>query len=108
MTDNEVLARWQGWKHDKANLLIHCKAWIEPDGITRHDICPDYLNDDAAAMSLLDTLVEKTGHYRLSNSPYGHDVSIYYNKVLYRSTAATRREAVVATCLDVVRKEPTK
>jgi len=44
MTDNEKLARWQGWEEYHSDINKHV---------------PDYLNDDAAAMSLLDTLVEK-------------------------------------------------
>ena len=103
MTDSEKLARWQGYK-PATNIY----GVAIPDSYTfgnKISNLPDYLNDDSAAMSLLDTLVEKGGNYKLSHSPYGHTILIYYNKVLYRSTAATRREAVVAACLNAVMKE---
>ena len=105
MTDNEILARWQG------------PAFGEPPN--EYYEMPDYLNDDAAAMSLLDTLVEKgyvpqlayngttllwqcaidewtmVGTHRV-HSPLINDVELGRD---------TRRAAVVAACLEVARKE---
>ena len=96
MTDNEKLARWQG------------PAFGEPPN--EYYEMPDYLNDDAAAMSLLDTLVEK-----------GYGVRIFYDDITpdienrwvvevlsdksYWGIAATRREAVVTACLELLVKE---
>ena len=92
MTDNEKLARWQG------------PMFGEPP----HEYYkqPDYLNDDTANGSLLDTLVEK-----------GHEPKLqYYHNIKqwgmmpdedcgYEWLGDTRREAVVAACLEVARKE---
>lgn len=56
MTDNEKLAMWQGWKND--TTLGWCRPICGDSWFTEVET-PDYLNDDAAAMSLLGTLVEK-------------------------------------------------
>jgi len=53
MTDNERLAKWQEWEEYHSDINKHV---------------PDYLNDDDAAMSLLDTLVEKKYHPVLRTS----------------------------------------
>lgn len=53
MTDNQKLQLWQ------AGILGN------PDELQVPYNTPDYLNDDAAAMSLLDTLVEKGYEYNL-------------------------------------------
>ena len=91
MTDNERLAKWQEWEEYHSDMNKHV---------------PDYLNDDAAAMSLLDTLVAK-----------GHEPKLqYYHNIKqwgmmpdedcgYEWLDGTRREAVVAACLEVARKE---
>lgn len=66
MTDNEKLARWQGLDtHDCDPYSFHC------DDCARGSMqTPDYLNDDAAAMSLLDTLVERHYGIELKNIEY--------------------------------------
>lgn len=91
MTDNEKLARWQGWEEYHSDINKHV---------------PDYLNDDAAAMSLLDTMVEK-----------GHEPKLqYYHNIKqwgmmpdedcgYEWLGDTRREAVCAACLELIEKE---
>ena len=99
MTDNEILARWQGWKTTK-------------DGRQTISIPLDYPNDDAAAMSLLDTLVEKGMMPVLrivdTNTRLWR-VAIYDNycdnQLVEITGKQTRREAVVAACLEVARKE---
>lgn len=57
MTDSEILAMWQGWKNHTT------LGWCRPIGnsgswFAEVDV-PDYLNNDAAAMSLLTTLTAK-------------------------------------------------
>ncbi len=101
MTDSEKLARWQGWK-------------VQPRGKVTPPI-PDYLNDDAAAMSLLDTLVEKGLGIQLYNTAY-EMTGLYKSRwcckltkgadvVVYPNPYPTRREAVVAACLELIGKE---
>lgn len=107
MTDNEKLARWQGLdSHTCDENAFHC------DGCQRGSIqTPDYLNDDAAAMSLLDTLVEKKYHpvLRTSDATEGWRLAIYDDycnaQIVEITGKPTRREAVVAACLEVARKE---
>ena len=94
MTDNEKMARFQG------------PMFGEPP----HEYYeqPDYLNDDAAAMSLLDTLVEK-----------GYAPELYYNSGLAHWKLnvdgepnligywkPTRRAAVVAAVLQLIPDKP--
>ena len=101
MTDNEKLARWQG---------CNTKAvYIDYDG-THHinDITPDYLNDDSAAMSLLDTLVGK-GYdcyvMTLQLYPTIWSCRVFNSTVWIERTNKTRREAVVAAVLGLIEKE---
>ena len=54
--NNEKLARWQGLENVRPTRLSNGTIVIIYNS---NEIVPDYLNDDAAAMSLLDTLVEK-------------------------------------------------
>ena len=99
MTDNEKLARWQGNPNFSQITLI-----LQTDT----GYWPDYLNDDAAAMSLLDTLVEKGYIWSL----YGNRVGCLCKVCKMPDAVATDmqggnnfREAVVAACLEVARKE---
>ena len=99
MTNSEKLARWQGWK-------------VQPRGKVTPPI-PDYLNDDAAAMSLLDTLTSKgyVWFLGLDTDEIGKIADIRC-KVRHKDSTAsinkyadTRREAVVAACLELIGKE---
>jgi len=107
MTDNERLARWQG-----IQLTIKWGGGY-PD-IAPKTEWPRYINDDVAAMSLLDTLVEKDFMYELEgwtlNSDPVHTMRIYgrgtdSNFQEYREHANTRRAAVVAAVLELIGKE---
>ena len=113
MTDNERLARWQGWKCISGD-------WVAPSGRCENlGMTPNYPNDDAAAMSLLDTLVEKGYDVRVQsfledlpserwqcslwlvpteqNDSDGICISDVYK--------GTIKEAIVAACLEVVSEE---
>lgn len=131
MEINELLAKWQGlntcihnWEEQWCDAGSGYTEWIclkcdcdysLPDASVRYDRCKppeanfkDYFNDATACDSLLDTLVEK-----------GYDPALIY----YRGTSAwhmqifdgevnamypqkpTRREAIIAACLEVARKE---
>lgn len=109
MTDNEKLARWQGCKfvYDSSEGTVFTppnrpKAAWQP--ISR---LPDYLTDDTAAMSLLDTLVEKEYYPELFYC-LGHKWNCTISDdgdLVVQGRGATRREAIVAACLEVARKE---
>lgn len=87
MTDNEKLARWQGkeWHDfyyiDGGWFCETCKTGGSEDDPYQayHDTNPDYLNDDAAAMSLLDTLVEKG--YRVCLETFNGGWRLLYTKL---------------------------
>jgi hypothetical protein len=70
---------------------------------------PDYLNDDAAAMSLLDTLVEKGFSYSMGGNNLGVHFCIYGEEngeeQIWFSNKPTRRAAVVAAVLELIGKE---
>ena len=89
MTDNEKLQMWQL-------------------GAVFNNI-PDYLNDDSAAMSLLDTLVEKG--YAVDMASRGHkwDIGIARNDCnldyCISMVKPTRRESIVAAVLELIGKE---
>lgn len=104
MTNNEKLARWQGWNREKN----HSHWWRTPafELVCRY---PDYLNDDAAAMSLLDTLVEKGYLPELVYLNCKHwQCEVWKGNYLHAvSKEPTRREAVVAACLELIEKENT-
>lgn len=97
MTDNERLAKWQEWEEYHSDMNKHV---------------PDYLNDDDAAMSLLDTLVERGMMPVLrivdTNTRLWR-VAIYDNycdnQLVEITGKPTRREAVVAACLELIGKE---
>lgn len=98
MTNSEKLARWQGWKN-------YGGTWSAP-GTLLPNFVPDYLNDDSAAMSLLDTLVEK-GYMVLIvglSDDWTCQISIGA-KYTRAEEASTRRAAVVAACLELIGKE---
>lgn len=111
MTDNEILARWQGWKVKviKPDIIqypiMFPDQWVMYNDEGEQQPLPDYPNDAAACDSLLDTLVEKGFIYRLRNSKYGHTIVINHHKMAFRTSAPTRSEAIVAACLEVARKE---
>ena len=105
MTDNEKLARWQGWK-------------VQPRGkVTPH--IPDYRNDATACDSLLDTLVEKGFDVRLQS--FLEDLASdrwqcslwqipteqndYDGSCIVDMFKPTRRAAVVAAVLELIGKE---
>lgn len=102
MTDNEKLARWQGLENVRPTRLSNGTIVIIYNS---NEIVPDYLNDDAAAMSLLDTLAEK-----------GHEPKLqYYHNIKqwgmmpdedcgYEWLGDTRREAVVAAVLELIER----
>ena len=105
MTDNEILARWQG------------PMFGEPPD--EYYELPNYLNDDAAAMSLLDTLVEK-GYCPLlalngTTNLWQCSIDEFSTIGKYRVHAPvvddpelgrdTRREAVVSAVLEMIEKE---
>lgn len=108
MTDNEKIARWHNpsaafaFDMQLSNGCIPSFAWIH-----------DYFNDDAAAMSLLDTMVEKGYMVSLENDSKGWITcyvpvnktlaSFIYDDVDYQPT---RREAVVAAVLQLVTDKP--
>lgn len=91
MTDNDRLKAWQD------------------NGSTPNRPSPDYLNDDAAAMSLLDTLVERGWEYSLfgnQNRMNKVDFRIYKGDVgVSMAIKPTINEAITAACLEVARKE---
>ena len=117
MTDSEILARWQGYKQHPNGVSCYTGELRLIGGTLKW---PDYPNDDAAAMSLLDTLVEKGYDVRLQSfledppselwqcsmwrqMPTEQNDSCGYCIIdVYRST---RREAVVAACLELIGKE---
>lgn len=92
MTGNELLARWQGWKMEGYGWVI-----------------PNYLYDDAACKSLLDTLVEKGYKAYIVYSLEGKRVNILDSNddFVVGSTKEhqTLNEAIIAACLEVARKD---
>ena len=100
MTDNEKLARWQGWECINGD-------WVAPSGRCENfGMTPNYLSNDSAAMSLLDTLVEKG--YMVLVVGLSDDWTCQINigaKYTRAKEASTRREAVVAACLELIEKE---
>ena len=102
MTDNEILARWQGWK-----FLPRDDIWAKPEKLEFAHFVPDYPNDPAACMSLLGTLVEK-GYYpevfyclgRKWNCTIALD-----GNIIAEAKSLNPNEAIIAACLEVARKE---
>ena len=107
MTNNEILARWQGWSF----IDTH---WISKNGYD-YVAPPDYLTDSAACMSLMDTLVEKGFTFTLyselnNNRLFGcciweHDKSTWTNPIADAENKPTINQAIVAAVLEVAKKE---
>lgn len=117
MTDNEKLARWQGKCYHVSDwgqtICKYCGRTNDPRYFDFDSINSDYLNDDAAAMSLLDTLTSKgyVWFLGLDTDEIGEIADIRC-KVRYKDSTAsinkyadTRRAAVVAAVLELIGKE---
>lgn len=102
MTDNEKLARWQGWKPDEFTVLKYSLAWVSPDGITKHAIYPNYTVDEVAARSLLDTLIAKGFAIEICSNDSTWACEIIGYARVYKPT---RRESVVAAVLQLLQGE---
>ena len=116
MTDNEKLARWQGKCYHVSDwgqtICKYCGRANDPRYFDFDSINPDYLNDDSAAMSLLDTLVEKgmMPVLRIADSNTRvWRVAVYDNycdrQLVEITGKPTRRAAVVAAVLELIEKE---
>lgn len=99
MRDNEKLLSWQR------------DGQVSPWDLQK---APDYLNDDAAAMSLLDTLVER--HYGIELKKHRvhelwsfeiirDDLLTVESNYILTACRDTCREAVVAAVLELIDKE---
>ena len=112
MTDNEKLARWQGctFVNDSAEGCVFTPPNKPKSAWQPFSKLPDYLNCDAAAMSLLDTLVEK-GYipildYNMQYLGWVLDLKRTDSYVFIDNKFfPTRREAVVAVVLELIGKE---
>ena len=109
MNDNKILARWQGWELDDSDETCH--GWITPDHRFKLET-PDYLNDDAAAMSLLDTVANKGYKVQLVSNLQCEFVTwdcfiTYAPKQTTQGSmdVQTINEAIIAACLVVARRE---
>lgn len=117
MTDNEKLARFQGWKVKaiKPTTIMFPEplpdVWVMYTDEGDQMPLPDYLNDDAAAMSLLDTLVERGMRWEMKGCK--NEVWFEINKqypdrlgdwTITGNWAATRREAVVSAVLELIKE----
>ena len=85
MTNNEIIARWAGWKRNRFDYRT-----------------PDYENSDAAAITLLPVLVEKKLNVELTSGTGGwwarlwdRDLCIV-NTVLHPTISAAITSAVLA------------
>ena len=102
MTDNELLARWQGLENVRSTRLSNGATVT----IYSHKTIPDYPNDAAACDSLLDTLVEKGYDPDLY---YGWDTGVgswYFQAHIGKGyhVKPTRREAIVTAVLELIEK----
>lgn len=116
MTDNEKLARWQGARDCRGSKNNKSK-WKWPTSynpnLFYYKALPDYLNDDAAAMSLLDTLVEKGFVWFLGvDTDELGEITDIRCKVRHKDSTAsinkyadTRREAVVEAVLELIKED---
>ena len=113
MIDNEKLARWQGYSLVKGRYHEGYDLFTGSLDDGTYQIvgkCFDYPNDEAACGSLLDTLVERGFYPDLSYREVGWNTGRFLWHVrLFGgepwSFGNTRREAIVAACLEVARKE---
>lgn len=105
MTDNEKLARWQGWECINGD-------WVASSGRCENlGMTANYPNDDAANSSLLDTLVEKGYYWEMKgcknevwfeiNKPYSNRLGDW---TIVGQWQPTRREAVVAAVLELIKE----
>ena len=97
MTDNEKIEKLVHWSGDY-------------DKLSFGDSFPDYLNDDAAAMGLLDTLVEKNINYSMTgwnnDGSAVHTIEIDHVELpIIHAHSSTRRAAVCAAVLELIGKE---
>ena len=99
MTDNEKLARWQGFNPDVNDV----EGYYLPKGYVE-----DYLNDDASAMCLLDTLAEKGYLPELVylNCKHWQCEAWKGNDLHAVSKEPTIRESVVAAVLQLISDKP--
>mgnify|MGYP000911017736 FL=1 len=107
MTDNEKLARWQGLENVRPTRLSNGTIVIIYNS---NEIVPDYLNDDAAAMSLLDTLVENGYWFTLDAGSERYMFNLRLGNFDIggfdiEASGKTRREAVVEAVLELIEKE---
>ena len=98
MTDNQKLQLWQ------AGILGN------PDELQVPYNTPDYLNDDAAAMSLLDTLVGRDKWFILQNDSGGGFALeigglLDFGGSIFVVRQSTINEAITAACLEVIGRE---
>lgn len=107
MNDNEILARWQGWELDYKGKLC---LLIPACGVL-YDV-PDYLNDPAACMSLLDTAANKGYKVQLVSNLQCEFVTwdcfiTYAPKQTTQGSMdiQTINEAIIAACLEVARRK---
>ena len=99
MTDNGKIARWQG---------VYPNPPKYRDEADNDAQCPDYLNDDASAMSLLDTLAEKGYLPELVylNCKHWQCEAWKGNDLHAVSKEPTIRESVVAAVLQLISDKP--
>ena len=117
MTDNEKLARFQGKCYHVSDWgqtnCKYCGRTNDPRYFDFDSINPDYLNDDAAAMSLLDTLVEKKCRPELWHNEKTWQFEIWERddgitdsgELLAVAKKTTRRAGVCAAVLEMIGKE---
>ena len=102
MTDNEILARWQGLdSHECDEHAFHCDDCVRGSMQT-----PDYLTNSAACMSLLDTLVKK-GYYPevFYCSAHNWNCAIQDDDLAVQGRDKDINTAIVAAVLEVAKKE---
>lgn len=111
MTDNEKLARWQGYTfvYDSSEGVVFTPP-SKPKAAWQHiSKLPDYLTDSAACMSLLDTLMEKG--YKVSLKSITKKIwrcliiTIGNDKFWFEELKPSINESIIAACLEVVKKE---
>lgn len=103
MTDNEKIARWQGWNREKN----HSHWWRTPEFelVCRY---PDYPTDGDAAIGLLNTLVLKGYEVTVIFTHNGAtvDISERIGHVLAECDAPTVPGAVSGAVLRLIADKP--